>query len=63
MGNDKELLSKVDCIKQELAPILAPQGTEFEQSFGHSNKAVATNTYPIIFPAQCSQFEISSRDG
>ena len=59
MGNDKELLSKVDCIKQELAP----QGTEFEQSFGHSNKAVATNAYPIIFPAQCSQFEISSRDG
>lgn len=63
MGDDKEFLSKVDCIKQELATTLEPQGMGFEQPFERPNKVVSTNVYPIIFPSQCFQFEISIEDG
>ena len=59
MSNDVDFISKVDEIKRKLAIEIEPQSTGFLASEEPINKVANTNAYPIAFPSQCYQFEIT----
>ena len=62
LSDNKEFLHKVDEIKKKLAITIEPQSAGFILPEETINKVASTNAYPIIFPAQCYQFEISYED-
>lgn len=59
MSNDTVFISKVDEIKRKLAIEIEPQSTGFWVPEEPINKVANTNAYPIIFPPQCYQFEVT----
>lgn len=59
MSGNKDFVSKVDEIKRKLAVAVEPQSTGFLLPDEAINKVANTNAYPIVFPSQCYQFEVS----
>jgi len=59
MGGDSSFVSKVDELKRKLAVAVEPQSVGFLLPKETVNKIVDTNAYPISFPPQCYQFEVS----
>lgn len=59
MNENREFLGKVDDIKKKLSITLEPQHSGFLQPNATINKVLSTNAFPIAFPNQCYQFEVS----
>ena len=59
MGDDNGFISKVDELKRKLSVAIDPQSVGFLLPEEPVNKVVGTNAYPIVFPSQCYQFEVS----
>ena len=59
MSDDNGFISKVDELKRKLSVAIDPQSVGFLLPEEPVNKVVGTNAYPIVFPSQCYQFEVS----
>lgn len=59
MSGDNAFISKVDELKRNLAIAVEPQSIGFMLPAEPINKVANTNAYPIVFPSQCYQFEVS----
>ena len=59
MSGDKSFVSKVDELKRKLAVAVEPKSVGFLLPEEPVNKVAGTNAYPIAFPSQCYQFEVS----
>ena len=59
MSDDNSFISKVDELKRKLSVAIEPQSISFTLPEEPVNKVASTNAYPIVFPSQCYQFEVS----
>ena len=59
MCDDNSFISKVDELKRKLSVAIEPQSIGFTLPEEPVNKVASTNAYPIVFPSQCYQFEVS----
>lgn len=59
MSGDNSFISKVDELKRKLSVAMEPQSVGFLLPEEPVNKVAGTNAYPIAFPSQCYQFEVS----
>lgn len=59
LSGDNSFISKVDELKRKLAVAVEPQSVGFLLPEEPVNKVAGTNAYPIAFPSQCYQFEVS----
>lgn len=59
MSDDNSFISKVDELKRKLSVAIEPQSIGFTLPEEPVNKVASTNAYPIVFPSQCYQFEVS----
>ena len=59
MSGDNAFISKVDELKRNLAVAVEPQSIGFMLPAEPVNKVANTNAYPVVFPSQCYQFEVS----
>ena len=59
MSGDNTFISKADELKRKPAVAVEPQSVGFFLPEEPVNKVVGTNAYPVAFPSQCYQFEIS----
>ncbi|MDR1003228.1 MAG: SIR2 family protein [Oscillospiraceae bacterium] len=63
MNDDADFLRSFDALKNELGASLTQTSSSFEIKVPTINKITDTNTFPIVFPKNCYQFELKYNDG
>lgn len=62
MSDNNAFLTKIDALKKQLSATIDSPCKSFTISNEPVNKVVETNTFPIVFPKQCYQFETIETD-
>lgn len=59
MSDDKSFLQKIESLKQQLGSAASVSTNKFNPCGTLSNKIADTNIFPIAFPKNCFQFEVT----